>query len=53
MGREDSAADKLPAPEPLDVEIRPEDAVTPAGAISAVIEGIIVVQVSFDVLPEV
>ncbi|KAK9832441.1 hypothetical protein WJX74_010358 [Apatococcus lobatus] len=41
---EDSAADKLPPPEPLDVEISPQDAVTPAGAISAVIEGIIVVQ---------
>lgn len=48
MDREDSAADKLPPPEPLDVVIGPQDAVTPAGAISAVIEGIIVVQVSFD-----
>ena len=47
MDREDSAADKLPPPEPLDVEIGPQDALTPAGAISAIIEGMLVVQVGF------
>lgn len=43
---EEAGADKLPPPEPLDVEIGAQDALTPAGAVSAVIEGMIVVQVS-------
>ena len=42
---EDAAADKLPPPEPLDVQIGTQDALSPAGAISAVSEGMIVVQV--------
>ena len=47
LNREDSAADKLPPPEPLDVDIGLQDALTPAGAISAIIEGMVVVQVDF------
>lgn len=43
----DAGADKLPPPTPLDVQIEPQDAITPAGAVSAVIEGMIVVQVTF------
>ena len=39
------AADALPAPEPLDVEILAEDTLLPAGHISALIGPTIVVQV--------
>ncbi len=46
LGRREAreAAERKPPPVPLDVEVAADDALVPAGRLSAVLEGMLVVQ---------